>query len=303
MSASFAALGNMAVGQKRKKEPDKGGKWKETVVKCCLGKHLKAKGTLGHITEYVRNSSRIFHHGSLLVNHFVMEMIRAPSSRIDAKRLHDMIDDQMFFYRAFAVVSRSKRDGKLYGELLDFFNEKRSLYPDACALKRLDGDGPILNAAARQLATNSATYLKTTFASRLRKVVFAKLPEGASPGVANAVCWRARGMPRYARSHLDAEHEAVVREVRVLIAGEDVAADVELNDKWIDENKGRVVTFFAWILDNFDELKQRNPRGFKRRFHLLPVAAQKKPFHRYQHRRIEAADDRIWHVRRRRQRT
>jgi hypothetical protein len=34
--------------------------------------------------------------------------------------------------------SVDKRDGKLYGELPDIFNEKRSLYPDAGAMKRLD---------------------------------------------------------------------------------------------------------------------------------------------------------------------
>ena len=42
----------MAVG-KRKKAPDKGG---ESVVKFCLGKHLKAKQTIDHIQIFVENS-------------------------------------------------------------------------------------------------------------------------------------------------------------------------------------------------------------------------------------------------------
>jgi hypothetical protein len=98
----------MAVGKKRKKDPDKGGEWRETVVKCCLTKHLRAAQTMRHIERYVRNSSRIFHTGSLLANHFVCDMIRTHGDGVDVKRLHEMVDDQMFFYRAFAIVARSK---------------------------------------------------------------------------------------------------------------------------------------------------------------------------------------------------
>jgi hypothetical protein len=268
----------MAVGKKRKKDPDKGGEWRETVVKCCLTKHLRAAQTMRHIERYVRNSSRIFHTGSLLANHFVCDMIRTHGDGVDVKHLHEMVDDQMFFYRAFAIVARSKQEGKLYRELSDFYDSKRALYPGEDLVKRLEGDSPILNAAARQLATNAATYLRTTFASRLMKVVYARLPEGTRSDVANSVCWRVRGMTRYARCPLDSEQEEVVFELRRLVAGEDVAPDVEINDKWLDRNKGRVVVFYGWILNNFEELKRRNPRGLKRRFNLLPVAAQKNHF-------------------------
>jgi hypothetical protein len=266
----------MAVGKKRKKEPDKGGEWKESVVKCCLGKHLKDKRAFSPIKNFVDNSSKIFHTGTLLVNHFVCDMIEKPN--VDVGKLHKMLNDQMFFYRAFAIVARSKNKGKKYRELLDFFNKKQDMYPEKGLINRLEDDGPILNAAARQIATNTATYLRTTFASRLKKVVFAKIPEGACPGIANSICWHVRGMPRYARSVLNEEHLAIVSELRAMIAGADVKPEAELNDKWLDKNKGRVVCFLAWILKNFEELKLKNPKGMKRRFNLLPIADQKSHF-------------------------
>ena len=187
----------------------------------------------------------------------------------------------MFYYCAFALVARAKKrkkKGKRFTELSNFFATKEDMYPEEGFITRLGGDNVIINAAARQIPTNSDTYLKTTFESRLRKVVIAKLPPSVRPGIANAVVWHVKGMPRYAMSALDEEQEAIVDELRALIVGKNVEPGVELDDKWLKENIGRVVVFFAWIMDNFDELKLRDPKGMKRRFNLLPISSQKSHF-------------------------
>jgi len=96
----------------------------------------------------------------------------------------------MFYYCAFALVARAKKrkkKGKRFTELSNFFATKEDMYPEEGFITRLGGDNVIINAAARQIPTNSDTYLKTTFESRLRKVVIAKLPPSVRPGIANAV--------------------------------------------------------------------------------------------------------------------
>ena len=245
---------------KRKRPPNEA----EYVVKCCLRKRLLVPQIIPRLEAYVENSSKLIHHGSLLLNHFVCDRL----SRGEAVS-GQMLADQMFYYGAFSVVAGARRTK--HPELLDFFNTKKHLHPEG--LRRIPGDSPIINAAAKQYATNVATYLKVTFQARLRKAVKALLPDGTSRGDISAVCWWIRGMPQYSCCRVLSEaQDALVGRIRgVLMDPQPAQNDQVVSDVWIKRNMGRVLGFFAWVLRQAEELGVR-------RFNLLPVASQKRHF-------------------------
>ena len=235
---------------------------RECVVKCCLKKSLLLPEVLQGIERYVCNSSRLVHHGTLLVNHYACDTLRR-GERLST----ELLADQMLYYGAFATVGGASRTK--HSALGEFYRNKQELYPSD--LQRLKGDSAILNAAAKQMATNVATYLRTTFAARLRMVVRARLPDGTHKMDINAVVWHVRGMPRYgAHRVLDQRQTALVEELREIVVGANDSLAV-IDDPWLERNLGKVLGFYAWILSKAEEI------GF-RRFNLLPVARQKRHF-------------------------
>ena len=247
----------------RKRPPDE----RECVVKCCLKRGLHLPGVIPLIEKYVLNSSRLFHHGTLLVNHYVCDMFRRGVDIEDFKCL----SDQMFFYNAFCIVAKPVRRTK-YPDLLRFYNEKSALYPDD--IHRITSDGPILNAAAKQITTNVGTYLKVNFERRLFNVIKASMSIDVGKGTINALKWLVMGMPRYtAYRVLNQEQTVLVRRLRTLIAGNDVADDVEIDNKWMRTNPERILYFFWWILERI-RLDGLNVKSFN----LLPVMSQKRHF-------------------------
>lgn len=248
---------------KRKRPPDE----RECVVKCCLKRSLHIQSVIPLIEKYVLNSSRIFHHGTLLVNHYVCDMFRRGVPIEEFK----FLSDQMFFYNAFCAVAKPVKECK-YSDLFRFFNEKSELYPQD--IGRIKSDGPVLNAAAKQITTNVATYLQFNFARRLFHVIKASMSQYAGKGTLNAMKWIVMGMPRYAAHRvLNQEQTVLVRQLRTLILGEDEADDVEIDNKWMSKHPERILYFFWWILERIssDGLKVKS-------FNLLPVMSQKRHF-------------------------
>ena len=264
----------------------KGGKIdtdEEYVVKCCLTKRLRDPEMKVNIENFVINSSKLRHHGTLLLNHYVSDLVTRGGA-LDAEDV-SMLSDQTFYKSAFAIVGGCQKCKK-YPKLNKFYEEKRALYPDG--LQRVTGDDAILNAAGKMMATNVQNFFMTTFGSKLRKVVEARLalptdtPHRAKTAIVYTVAWRVRGEPSmFAVSDKDSRprsvveltdgQNAVVQELRTFIFGAATGVDVVMDDKWIEKNQWLVVKFFGWILARVDDL------GVKR-FNLLPVASQQRGF-------------------------
>lgn len=255
----------------------------EYVVKCCLTKRLRDPRLKVHIENFVLNSSKLRHHGTLLLNHYVSFLV-GRGAVLDADEL-SMLSDQTFYKSAFAIVGGCRNCQK-YPELIKFYEEKRALYPDG--LERLKGDDAILNAAGKMMATNVQNFFMTTFGHKLRKVVEARLALPAETSarektaIIYTVAWCVRGMPsmfvvseKDARPRIAVEltdgQKEIVQELRTFIFGAETAVDVVMDDKWIEKHQWLVVKFFGWILGRVDEL------GVKR-FNLLPVASQQRGF-------------------------
>lgn len=255
----------------------------EYVVKCCLTKRLRDPRLKVHIENFVLNSSKLRHHGTLLINHYVNYIV-GRGVTLGADEL-SMLSDQLFYRSAFAIVGGCQNCQK-YPKLNKFYEEKRALYPDG--LRRLKGDDAILNAAGKMMATNVQNFFMTTFGHKLRKVVEKRLalpadtPSREKNAIVYTVAWRVRGEPsmfvvaeKDARprsvAELTDEQKAIVQELRTFIFGEATAVDVVMDDKWIEKHQWLVVKFFWWILARVDDL------GLKR-FNILPVATQRRGF-------------------------
>ena len=75
--------------------------------------------------ELVANVSKLVHHGSMLLNHYVAAELAAGRDVPG-----DALGDQMLCYAAMAVVTGATR--KKYPGLLTFYNENRHLYRCRC---------------------------------------------------------------------------------------------------------------------------------------------------------------------------
>jgi hypothetical protein len=241
-----------------------GNRLEERVVKRCLRASLALQGdqlatALDTLDELVANVSKLVHHGSMLLNHYVAAELAAGRDVPG-----DTLGDQMLCYAAMSVVTGGTRTK--YPGLLAFYNEKRHLYPGD--LRRLAGDSPMINAAALKLKTNICNHLRLNLRGRLLRHLRSAFPEATRPQVA-AMTWRAMGMTQYLSGvELDDSQRVAVAELRLLLLGDSEEA---ATDAWIDRNRGRVLAFTATIL-------RRIADAGGRRYSLLPVASRKRHF-------------------------
>ena len=143
-----------------KRKRDQGQEtFSETVVKCCLKKHLREQGLLPVIRDWVTHVSKLCHRGSLIVNHFLLYCLE---NHLDIPKF-----SLTFFRQCFLLGGSDFR--KETPHLLEFYDQHRHRYPEFG--ERIAGDQFAIKYAAGKYETNFATYLAVTFKSRQKAFV------------------------------------------------------------------------------------------------------------------------------------
>ena len=231
---------------KRKLPPDK----RQSVVKCCLKKHLALSAIEPGIVDLVDNVSRRVHRGALLLNHFLLWRLR------DSGIADGVLSDQMLYYTALCVEGR----GKKYPEVRAFFRDHSDKYE---AVDALGGSSPCVNAAARTLKTNAVNMLFMLFDSRVR-MLWKQRPKREQ----RAVLQRVRNFPSLVPMVLSREQWEFIDESRAALG---VGDGTTVSDGWIKQHTGRVVTFMHSLL-------RRCEASGLPGFSLLPLSKHKRHF-------------------------
>jgi hypothetical protein len=245
----------------------------ERAVKCCLAKTLRLPGARAILEQYVCNTSKLLHRGSLALSHYLLRKLAAGEDVSSGA-----LDDQMLYYTAF-TLGDGDTHGMKYPGLRSYFNASAAEFHER-STARLPYDGSLINAAARQFGTNVKTALGGTFKIqydiRLTRVANLVIPHYRSRFSA-ALCAHIFARPpgrRGAEGPLDEAHWEFIGKVRGFL---DVADGESIPPWWGEIHQAEALRFRYKLLKYHGEAEISSGRRAKR-FEVFPVIRQMRHF-------------------------
>ena len=248
-------------------------KLEDRVIKCSLAQTLKLPGAAALLEEYVRNTSRLLHRGSLALTHYLLRRLAADEAVTSA-----MLKDQMLYFTFFGLQAGAS-GSKNYGAAQAYYEQAAPEFHEQ-ATGRLVNDTSVINAAARQFGVNVCTSLGATFDfqynCRVTRVAGLAIPN-YRPRFSGALCAHVfRRPPRRnaAEGPLDELHWKFIRRVRGFLGAEE---DEEIPPWWGKLNMDRALRFRYQLLRYHEEAEAASGRHAKR-FLLFPEVTQMRHF-------------------------
>ena len=262
---------------KKRARPPAGGppppKLEERVVKCCLARCLKIPGAAAILEDYVCNTSKLLHRGSLALTHCLLRRLAAGEAVTSA-----MLKDQMLYYTFFCLEAGASGSTK-YPFAQTYYEQAAPEFHEQ-ATCRLVNVGTVINAAARQFRDNVCTSLGETFHfkynCRVTRVAGLAIPNYRTRFSA-ALCAHVFRRPahRYAaEGPLDELHWKFIRRVRGFLGATE---DEEIPTWWGEQNMDRALRFRYELLKYHEESEEASGRRAKR-FLLFPEVTQMRHF-------------------------
>ena len=250
-----------------------GGKLEERVIKCCLARCLKIPGAAAVLEEYVCNTSRLLHRGSLALRHFLLRRLAAGDVVTS-----EMLKDQMLYYTFFGLHAGSSTS-KNHGSVIQHYRTTAAEFHEQ-ATARLPHDGSILNAAARQFGVNVTTSLGETFqwkynvrVARVADLVIPNYRSKFSPAVCSHI-FRRPPVAHAAEGPLDYRHWAFILKVRGFLGAD---GDETITPWWGELHPGNALKFRYQLLKYHEEAEEACGRR-KKRFEIFPEVMQMRHF-------------------------